>query len=155
MKRFSRVLVAVDFSKPARGAFEYALALSKQHGAELIAIQAVPLNQAFGWQARERYALTARLHRKAELAKVEFKNRVQQGDPAKIILLHAGSLHPDVIVIGTHQRSGIDRLGTGSVAERVAASVLRAGPGRSIQSAYGCGHVVPPSRRRRRWRRGL
>jgi len=122
MKQISRVLVAVDFSKPARGAFDYALALSKQHGAELIALQAVPLNQAFGWQARERYALTARLRRKAALANVAFKDRVQQGDPAKIILLHARSLHPDVIVIGTHQRSGIDRFGTGSVAERVAAA---------------------------------
>ena len=46
MKQFSRVLAAVDFSKPARGAFEYALALSKQHGAELAVVQAVPLNQA-------------------------------------------------------------------------------------------------------------
>src|SRR5215213_1096264 len=95
MRQISRVLVAVDLSKPARRAFEYALALSQQHGAELIAIQAVPLNQAFGWQARERYALTASLRRKADLANVEFKDRVQQGDPAKIILLHARSLHPD------------------------------------------------------------
>ena len=34
VKRFSRILAAVDFSKPARGAFEYALALSQRHGAE-------------------------------------------------------------------------------------------------------------------------
>jgi nucleotide-binding universal stress UspA family protein len=122
MKQFSRVLVAVDSSKPARGAFEYALALSKRHGAELIAVQAVPLNQAFGSHARERYALTAKLRRKADLANVRFQDRVQQGDPAKIILLHAGSLHPDVIVMGTHQRSGFDRFGVGSVAERVAAT---------------------------------
>ena len=60
--QFSRVLAAVDFSKPARGAFDYALALSKQHGAELVVVQAVPPNQAFSWQARERRALTARLH---------------------------------------------------------------------------------------------
>jgi nucleotide-binding universal stress UspA family protein len=121
VKPFSRVLVAVDFSLPARGAFEYALALSKQHGAELVAVQAVPLNQAFGWHARERYALTAKLRRKADLAHVEFDDRIQQGDPAKIILLHARSLTPDIIVIGTHQRRGIDRFGMGSVAERVAA----------------------------------
>ena len=35
-------LAAIDFSKPARDAFDYALALSRHHGAELIAIQAVP-----------------------------------------------------------------------------------------------------------------
>ena len=121
VQQFSRVLVAVDFSKPSRGAFEYALALSQRHGAELIVVQAVPPNQAFSWHARERLALTAKLRRRADLANVELRERVQQGDPAKIILLHARSLHPDVIVAGTHQRRGIDRFSSGSVAERVAA----------------------------------
>jgi nucleotide-binding universal stress UspA family protein len=117
---FSRVLAAVDFSKPARGAFEYALALSKHHGAELVVVQAVPLNQALSWHAGERRALTAKLRKRADQANVEFSDRVQQGDPAKIILLHARSLQPDVIVVGTHQRRGIERFGAGSVAERVA-----------------------------------
>jgi nucleotide-binding universal stress UspA family protein len=121
LQQFSRVLAAVDFSKPARGAFEYALALSQRHGAELVVLQAVPLNQAPSWHARERFALTARLRRKADLADVQLRDRVQQGDPAKIILSQAHSLRPDVIVIGTHQRAGIDRFANGSVAERVAA----------------------------------
>ena len=121
MQQFSRVLAAVDFSKPARGAFEYALALSQRHGADLVVVQAVPPNQAFSWHARERLALTARLRRRAERANVEFMDRVQHGDPAGIILSHAGSLRPDVIVVGTHQRSGIDRFANGSVDERVAA----------------------------------
>ena len=121
MQQVSRVLVAVDFSKSSRGAFEYALALSQRHGAELIAVQAVPRNQAFRWHARERLALTAKLRRRAALANVEFSERVQQGEPAEIILLHARSLRPDVIVAGTHQRRGIDRFSAGSVAERIAA----------------------------------
>ena len=121
MQQFSRVLAAVDFSKAARRAFEYALALSQRHGAELVVVQAVPINQAPSWHARERFALTAKLRRRADLANVEFEERVQQGDPATIILSHAGSLHPDVIILGTHQRTGIDRFANGSVAERVAA----------------------------------
>jgi nucleotide-binding universal stress UspA family protein len=121
VNHFSRVLAAVDFSKPARGAFEYALALSKHHGAELVVVHAVPRNQAFSWHARERLALTAKLRQRADQAGVEFSHRVQQGDPAEIILLHARSLRPDVIVAGTHQRRGIDRFGAGSVAERIAA----------------------------------
>ena len=121
MQQFSRVLAAVDFSKPSRGAFEYALALSQRHGAELIVVQAVPPNQGFSWRAPERLALTAKLRRRAHLANVVFSARVQQGDPAEIILLHARSLRPDVIVTGTHQRRGIDRFSSGSVAERVAA----------------------------------
>ncbi len=121
MTHVSRVLAAVDFSKPARGAFEYALALSQHHGAELIVVQAVPLNQAFSWHARARLALTAKLRSKAEQANVKLTERIQTGDPAEIILLHARSLRPDLIVMGTHQRRGIERFRAGSVAERVAA----------------------------------
>lgn len=120
MTHFSRVLAAVDFSKPARGAFEYALDVSRSHRAELVVVHAVPLNQSLRWRARERVALIARLRQRAEEADVRFKVRVQQGDPAEIIVLHASSLRPDVIVLGTHQRSGIERFRIGSVAERVA-----------------------------------
>ena len=121
MNQLSRVFAAIDFSKPARSAFEYALALSKHHGAELVVVQAVPPDQPFGWHARDRRALTAKLRQRAEQSNVEFTDRVQTGDPAEIILLHARSLRPDVIVLGTHQRRGIDRLRMGSVAERVVA----------------------------------
>lgn len=121
MNHISRVLAAMDFSKPARSAFEYALALSQHHGAKLVVVQAVPPDQPFGWHARDRRALTAILRHKAEQLNVEFADRVQSGDPAEIVLLHARSLRPDVIVLGTHQRRGIDRLRIGSVAERVVA----------------------------------
>ena len=121
MKHLSRVLVAVDFSKPARGAFEYALALSKGHGAELVAVHAVSLDQSFSVQARERLALIAELRQEAEQANVAFTDRVQQGDPAEIILLHAGSVRPDLIIIGTHRRRGLGGFLAKSVAERVAA----------------------------------
>jgi nucleotide-binding universal stress UspA family protein len=117
----SRILVAVDFSKPACDAFDYALALSAHHGAELVALQAVPTDQPVSWHARARMTLSQRLRRKAQRAGVAFTERVQRGDPAEIILLHARSLQPDAIVIGTHQRRGFDRLRHGSVAERVAA----------------------------------
>ena len=121
MTHFSRVLAAIDFSDPARGAFDYALALSKQHRAELVVVQAVPQRQPFSSEARERLALTAELRHRAEQQDVQFTHRTQHGDPAEVILLHARSLRPDVIVVGTHQRSGLDRLRTGSVGERVAA----------------------------------
>ena len=117
----SRVLAAVDFSSPARSAFDYALALAKRHGAELVVVQAVPPEQPFNREGRERFALKTSLGRRAEEAQVEFTYRVQHGDPAEIILLHAQSIRPDVIVIGSHQRRGLDRWRVGSVSERVVA----------------------------------
>lgn len=117
----SRVLAAVDFSSPARSAFDYALALATRHGAELVVVQAVPPEQPFNHEGRERFALKTSLRRMAEEAQVEFTYRVQHGDPAEIILLHAQSIRPDVIVIGSHQRRGLDRWRVGSVSEHVVA----------------------------------
>ena len=57
----------------------------------------------------------------ASKAKVEFSYRVQHGDPAEIVLLHASSVRPDVIVVGCHQRRGLERLRAGSVRASVVA----------------------------------
>jgi nucleotide-binding universal stress UspA family protein len=120
VNRLSRILVAVDFSAAARAAFDQALALSRAHGADLTVVHAVPANRPFGWRARERIALIARLRDAAESFGVRFSVGVQHGDPAGVILLHARSRRSDLIVLGTHQRTGLDRLRAGSVAERVA-----------------------------------
>jgi nucleotide-binding universal stress UspA family protein len=42
------------------------------------------------------------------------------GAPAKRIVEHAGETHADLIVMGTHGRTGLGHLLLGSVAERVA-----------------------------------
>jgi len=120
MNRVSRVLAGVDFSKAARDAFDYALALSGRYGAELVVVHAVPPGQPFSRHARARMVLMERLRQKATEARVEFRERVQSGPTAEIILLHARSLRPDFIVMGTNQRTGLERFRVGSVAERVA-----------------------------------
>ena len=121
MTHLSRVLAAVDFSQPSQGAFEYALALTKHHRAELVVVHAVPPEHPFDRHATERLALTAKLRQRAEQAGVAFSLKVQYGDPAEVILSHARTLRTEVIVVGTHQRSRLGRLLVGSVAERVAA----------------------------------
>lgn len=120
MSQLSRILAAVDFSEPARAAFDQALALSRSHGSELTAVHAVPTHLGFGWQARARIRLIAEFRKMAASSGVRFKVSVQQGDPAGVILLHARSRRPDLIVLGTHQRTGLDRMRSGSIAERVA-----------------------------------
>lgn len=115
-----RVMTAVDFSKPARAAFDHAVALSRVHDAELTAVHAVPTDRGFGWEARERTALVASLRAAAQAAGVRFKVSVQHGDPAGVILLHASARRPDLIVLGTSARSAFDRFRFGSVAETVA-----------------------------------
>ncbi len=119
MNPLTRVLAAVDFSEPARAAFEHALALCQANDAELSLVHAVPKDRTFQSRSRERNAMIAGLRQRAEAAGVRFKASVQHGDPAGVILLHARARRPDLIVLGTHQRAGFDRLRHGSVAETV------------------------------------
>jgi nucleotide-binding universal stress UspA family protein len=114
------VLAAVDFSEPARAAFDHALSLSRLHDAELIVVHAVPTDRQFNWHARERIALIAALRHAAQTAGVRFTVSVQHGDPAGVILLHATSRGADLIVLGSSTRSGFDRFRFGSVAETIA-----------------------------------
>ena len=100
MKQFSRI-GSSRFLEVCAWCFRVRARARKQHGAELAVVQAVPLNQAFSWHARERRALTAKLRWRADQANVEFQDRVKQGDPAEVILSHARSLRADVIVAGT------------------------------------------------------
>jgi nucleotide-binding universal stress UspA family protein len=120
VNQLPRILCAVDFSQPAQAAFEQALALGRERNAELTVVHAVPTEQPFGWDARKRIAAIAAFRRAAESAGVRFKVSVQHGNPAGVILLHARSRRPHVIVMGTHQRTGLERLRAGSVAETVA-----------------------------------
>jgi nucleotide-binding universal stress UspA family protein len=115
-----RILCAVDFSEPSQAAFEQALALGRERNAELTVVHAVPSAQPFGWHARKRIAAIAAFRRTAEAAGVRFKVSVQHGNPAGVILLHARSRRPHVIVMGTHQRTGVERFRAGSIAETVA-----------------------------------
>jgi len=117
--KLHRILAAVDFSEPARAAFDHALELSRLHGAELLAVHAVPTERRFNWHARERMALVEALRHAAATAGVRFTVSVQHGDPAGVILLHATSRRADLIVLGTSDRSGFDRFRLGSVAETV------------------------------------
>jgi nucleotide-binding universal stress UspA family protein len=140
VQHLARILAAIDFSNPARRAYDYALALASRHKAELVVVQAVPADLPFDRQGRQRRTLETRLQRMAAEAQVDFGYRVQAGDPAEIILLHAGAIRPDVIVLGSHQRRGLERVRLGSVSERV---VAKAGvpvlvvPARLRRSATG------------------
>src|SRR5205814_7121380 len=52
-------------------------------------------------------------------ASLRVEHRVAVGNPANEVLSLARALNCDVIVMGTHGRTGLDRLLTGSVAEEV------------------------------------
>jgi len=50
---------------------------------------------------------------------IRAERRFARGDPAEQILRVANEIHADLIVMGTHGRTGLERLLMGSVAEQV------------------------------------
>jgi nucleotide-binding universal stress UspA family protein len=117
-----RILCAIDAAQPSAAPFRHALAAAKSRNSELHVVCAVPATRSFNRRARERTAHLEDLRRIAIAAGVDVEVSVQHGEPAGVILLHANSSNsrvPDLIVLGTHGRRGVDRLRFGSVAERV------------------------------------
>ena len=125
MNRYRRILVAVDFSEPARAAFDYALALSRRDDARLVVVHAVTTEWPYKWRAPERRELIASWRSAAKSAGVRFKIIVESGDPASVILQHADARRADVIVVGASERTGFDRFRFGSVAETVAVDSVK------------------------------
>ena len=114
-----RILCAVDASPPAAAAFEQALAMSAHREAQLVIVHAVSKDRAYNWGAVERMAALATLRERAEALNIPVRVRVQQGDTAAVILLHARTQGPDLIVLGSHEPVGFARLRFRSIADCV------------------------------------
>jgi nucleotide-binding universal stress UspA family protein len=127
-----RILHATDFSPASRRAFASALDLARRERARLLLLHVLPPPSAFrASEAPTDYlALLAATRRDAHrrlgvlLARarktgVSARTRLVEGAPAPEIARIARSERADVIVIGTHGRTGLARLLLGSVAARV------------------------------------
>ena len=119
MSRITRILVAVDLTETRDAAFDRALAIAGREKAHLYLLHAVPANRRFSWGAVERLERMNDLRRRAEAEGLTVRTAEQHGDPAGVIVLHADARDADLIVMGTNNRSGWQRLREGSVAERV------------------------------------
>ncbi len=133
MSNFQRILAAVDFSKVSVGALETALNLAESLRAQVRVLHVVP-EQAAALpleggamyvedvgprllnQAREDLARFLEDHASSAAG---LHLEVKAGEPAAEINRDAHDWHADMIVLGTHGRSGISHLLMGSVAERV------------------------------------
>ena len=128
MLRFRKIVCPVDFSPISRRALEHAAAVARWHDSELLALHVVPLMPAvFGYPGPVEYvpapgeavlrelaaeAATVAPVRKADLV-------VREGSPAVEILRFAAEVEADLVVLGTHGRTGFERLVLGSVTEKV------------------------------------
>ncbi|MEK6665846.1 MAG: universal stress protein [candidate division NC10 bacterium] len=136
MKGVRRILHPTDFSRASGAAFLKAVALAKESRAQLLLVHVLLPTTPFigdGYISPKTYEeleASARRGAQRELAKVvakaqKAKARVTavllEGVPYDRIARAARSKRADLIVMGTHGRSGLSKFFLGSVAERVIA----------------------------------
>jgi nucleotide-binding universal stress UspA family protein len=147
----SRVLVPVDLTRASAEAWAWAKAVSAP-GAALEAAyvrQLIPAAELGVPPPILSRAERASLERRLRAAYPGAAARVDEGDPVTVIERRAR--RADVVVMGSHRRTGLDRAIMGSVSEGVArdspAPVLVArGPARRVRSALAPVNLEPYSR---------
>jgi nucleotide-binding universal stress UspA family protein len=127
MLHLKTILHPTDYSPPAENAFHMACSLARDHGGRVIILHVVvpPVVGPGGglltpppggdWEALERQLRQVQ----PPDPKVPVEHRLERGDPAAEILRVAEERNCDLIVLGSHGRSGLARLLMGNVADKV------------------------------------
>jgi nucleotide-binding universal stress UspA family protein len=123
------ILHPTDFSADAQPAFEVACALAGERRARLVVlhVERPPLTSLGGTtlvpplpSEYDRERLWDQLNRiQPSRPGIDVEHRLEYGDPEAVILQTAHEIGADLIVMGTHGRTGLRRLLMGSVAEHV------------------------------------
>jgi len=131
-----KILAATDFSPEAHLAVQQAAQLAARTGSDLVLVHVEPpakwlprgamsddtADQAHAMVESERQATIARLEALADELRDDVPSvhyAATTGYPDEAICESARELHADLIVTGTHGRTGLRRMWVGSVAERV------------------------------------
>lgn len=133
MTEWKKICCAVDFGDPSQVALHHAADLARRYEAELTLVHVVSFPPPAADQALVTSSTLEDVQRKneeemlarwrtdaEERARRPVRSSLLTGDPAEEILRHAREEHCDLVVVGTHGRTGVRRLVLGSVAERVA-----------------------------------
>jgi nucleotide-binding universal stress UspA family protein len=131
----TRILVPIDFSAHSERALDHAAALAKTFGASVELLHVVEDPFAHGGWGSEMYipditqtrqAAIEDAERQIEATRTAIADRrvpivtsVRMGRPAPTIIEHADAVNANLIVMGTHGRTGVARMLIGSVAEQV------------------------------------
>ncbi len=128
---YKKILIATDGSEHSKHTVEYGVELARLSGARLYAVYvidtaafaSIPMDA--GWEMM--YSLLQEEGRKATQSiedmagetEVQVEQVMLDGHPAHEIIDFANKNDIDVIIMGTHGKSGLDRFLLGSVTEKV------------------------------------
>jgi nucleotide-binding universal stress UspA family protein len=122
-----RILCPLDFSENSQAALSYASSLAKEAGAKLYLIHVddsqVPYDAGFAAYVAppdNTETLTENLMAiRPTIESVDYEHRLLTGHPADAIIDFSKDHQIDLIVMGTHGRTGVARLVMGSIAEAI------------------------------------
>jgi len=121
------ILFSTDFSTCSDAALHMATSLARDAGAKLVIVHVEEPPMVYGYGAAYYGALDPGAEQQREMLErlvpddpdVPTEHRLIQGAPAEAIVRVADEESADLIVMGTHGRTGITRVLMGSVAEDV------------------------------------
>ncbi len=128
---YRNIVIATDGSENSDRAISYGIEIAKMSGATVHALyvvdtssfSSIPMDA--GWEAMyeilksEGNKAISYVKETGENTGVEVKEIIKEGHPSNEIIDFAENNNVDLIVMGTHGKSGIDRFLLGSVAEKV------------------------------------
>jgi len=124
---WKKILLATDGSKYSAAAADKAIDLAKAYGGELAVVSVVDVNEEFQTTAPEAVEKMIKKSRetvqaikdRAEAAGVAAEGFVGEGNSHSVIINLAKEKNSNLIIMGSHGRSGLGRLLMGSVTEKV------------------------------------
>jgi len=135
MLKFKKFLVPTDFSGCSRNALEYGISLAGKCSAKIFLLHVIDVNQfppdlVLHHLSLEPEKMEKALEAEAEnsmkklitrikRARIPFTSMVRSGNPYSEIVSFAGEAKIDLIIMGTHGRTGIVHALLGSTAEKV------------------------------------
>jgi len=124
---YRNIILAYDGSKFSNKALQEAISLAKSSDGSLLVLSVVDITDEFESEApgltdkmtKKLLKLAQKALAKAVAAKVKAKVEVHVGDAYEMIVDIAKKKKADVIIMGSHGRTGLTRLLMGSVTARV------------------------------------
>lgn len=124
---WQKILVATDGSRYSKAASEKAIDFAKSYGGELLVISVVDVPSEFYAEApqvvddmtKKAKEFVADVKKKAEVFNIKASTFTGEGESYEVITDLAKKEKSDVIIVGSHGRTGLKRLLMGSVTEKV------------------------------------
>jgi nucleotide-binding universal stress UspA family protein len=125
---YNRILIPTDGSEYSKEATDHGLALAKMIGAEVTALFVIDEGSILARNVpnvpnlavtleEEGNKAVAYIKVEGEKRRIKVKTRIEMGSAAQVITKATRDF--DLVVMGTHGRSGVSKMVMGSVAEKV------------------------------------